>query len=201
MMYLYFDKNGDIKSISPTPDSHLEESFSPSTFMLSEVEDFLTGKKNPSDYQVKKATNLAGEGFKLLRKVVTVTHTRTMDNYLTKVEGKKKGSAPLVKITNDVERKVVSVEVTKEFLAMTTSDDEDEEEIVNDFLLNGISTVYITRKNNPYAHMLTITFLPSHLFEKVKLYFPYTETYTNTSAYTKKLLDGYSYREKGQNDI
>lgn len=196
MMYVYFDKNGDIKSISPAPEDFLDKEFSAATFTLSEVEDFLTGKKNPFDYQVKKSTSLAGASFKLLRKVVAITHTRTLDNYLTKIDERKEGKTPLIRVMNDTEQKVFSLEATKEFLAMATSGNEDYEEIVSDFTLNGTSTIYITQKNNPYSLLHSFSFLPSNLFEREKLYFPYADTYTNTSAYTKKLLTGYTYRER-----
>lgn len=196
MMYLYYDKAGDIKSITPAPDAAFENEFSSATFLLSEVEGFLTGVMNPFDYQVKKSITLAGDVFKLIKKITVVNHTRTLDNYLTKIEERRPIGA-LLKIVNDPDKKILSIEITKEFKAMMASTDEDEEEIVSDFVLSGPSTVYITPRNNPYVLLFQFTFLPNVLFEREKLYFPYVEVYTNTSAYTKKLLDGYSYREKG----
>ncbi len=196
MMYVYFDKNGDIKSIGPSPDSSLDTNFNVSMFPLSELEDFLVGKKNPFDFQVKKTVTLAGDNFKLARKVVFVAQTRTLDSYLTKIDERKEGKVPLIRVMNDVEKKVFSIEATKEFLSMAKSDNEDLEEIVSDFVKNGTSTIYITKKNNPYALLYSLPFLPGNLFEREKLYFPYTDTYTNTSAYTKKLLSGYYYRER-----
>jgi hypothetical protein len=164
--------------------------------MLSDVEDFLLGKKSPSDYHVKKFTSPMGDNFKLVKKVVTIVHTRTIDNYLTKIDERIGTKDSLIKITNDVTQRIFTLELTKEFFDMATSNDEEYEDIVSDFLISGTSAIYITRKNNPYALLYSFTFLPSDLFERRKLYFPCSDVYTNTSAYTKKLIVGYTYRER-----
>jgi hypothetical protein len=195
MMYVYFDRAGDIKAIAPAPDPQFEGTFSSTTFQLTELEGFLTGKKNPSEYQIKKTVNLAGESHKLLKKVVSESHVRTLDNYLTKIDEKKKGLS-LIRIVNDIQKKEFMIEATRDLIEMSNTDDEDYRDMLSDFLVNGHSTIYITKRNNPYSLLFSISFLPSELINQEKLYFPYDEMYTNTSAYTKKLITGYTYRER-----
>ena len=55
------------------------------------------------------------------------------------------------------------------------------------------SNLYESVKSIPTR---TISFTPNELFEKGKLYFKYEEEMDNTSAYTKKIISGYGYKEK-----
>src|SRR5574337_774705 len=86
MMYVCFDKNFDIKMITPVLPV-VTDGISMAIVPLSDVEDFSTGIKNPFDYYVSVSENPAGKTYKILKKKThTITYTRTLDNYLTKVD-------------------------------------------------------------------------------------------------------------------
>ena len=53
-MYVYFDNSGNIKAITPIKEAYNETYFSMAMLPLSEVEGFLSGKKNPSDFLIEK---------------------------------------------------------------------------------------------------------------------------------------------------
>jgi hypothetical protein len=197
MMYVFFDNYGDIKAITSTPDDHFVSAFQSATFPLSEVEPFLLAIRSPSDYQVKEHRSLAGVKFKIIKKVSHIDYTRNLDNYLTKIENFDKKNST-VSITNITYDKVISVEISKEFkeFAVTGSGDDDERKIIEDFLNKGPTTIYLTKENNPFHLLFNFTFTPHQLFENETLYFNCNNKYTNTSAYTKKLIDGYGFTER-----
>lgn len=199
MMYVHFDKNGEIKAISPSVDDGIGMDLSNSTFLLSEVEEFLAGKLNPSDYKIQELKRLDGVKYKIVRKASEVKRrqVRTLDTFLTKVPDTTVGTdSDLLIITNTISEKTISVRLAKSVKEMYTSGTNEEAELVDEFLNRGNSTVYITQKNNPHYLLFSFNFSPTDLFEKEILYFEYKNDCSNASAYTKKIIAKYRYREK-----
>jgi hypothetical protein len=197
LMYVFYDKNGDIKAITPSLDENFAITHSVATFPLSEVEGFLTAVKNTFDYRVKKVEKLSGITHKLIKKYSAISYTRTLDSYLTKVEPAKITDNTIT-IVNDIVNKVISVKLAKEFKEMYENGTEEEQENVSDFLNKGPSTLYVTKRNNPYNKLFAVSFTPKMLFDAEKLYFNYTGEYNDVSIYTKKLITGYGYKEKAE---
>jgi hypothetical protein len=96
MMYVYYDTQGNIKSITPAPDKQFNEEFQTATIPLPEVEIFLTGKRNPFDFVVKKVNKGIASEFKIIRKDNNISITRSLDNYLTVIDTDNK--APVIDI-------------------------------------------------------------------------------------------------------
>jgi hypothetical protein len=197
LMYVFFDKNGDIKAITPSLDEEYSAIYSFATFPLQEVEGFLLAQKNTFDYQVKKVQKLAGTTHKLVKKYYGISYTRTLDSYLTKVEEARQSDNTII-IVNDTVNKNISIHIAREFKEMYEHGTDEEQENISDFLNRGPSTIHITKKNNPYYRLYSVTFTPRILFNADKLYFDYTGDYTNVSVYTKKLISGYGYKEKAE---
>ena len=197
LMYVFYDKNGDIKAITPTLDEFFSNNFSSATFPLSEVEMFLTAQRNTFDYKVKQTDRISGTVFTLIKKQSNVNYTRTLDSYLTKVEDAKRFE-DILTITNVISDKVISIEINKEFEELYIRDkcSEEQQESINSFFANGPSIVYLTKKNNPYHLLFSFSFTPKDLLSVDKLYFNYEGDYTDTSVYTKKLIIGYGYNER-----
>jgi len=200
LMYVFYDVNGDIKAITPALDENFSAHFSVATFPLPLVEKFLTGVSNTFDYKVKKVEKSSGITYVLLKKLVTINYTRSLDSYLTKVEttDTKEQYFSGIIITNNTENKVFSVRLSTDIKDMYKNGTEEEQERVSDFLNKGPSTVYITKRNNPYHLLFSFVLAPRALFDTERLYFNYTGSYTNVSAYTKKLVGGYEYKEKAE---
>jgi hypothetical protein len=193
-MYVYYDKNGDIKAITPGLDESFSSICNVAIFPLSEVEMFLTAKKSTFEYIVTKITNFAGDKFKLQKKPSTISYTRTLDSYLTKIEPVRQGKIILVE--NDTIAKTINIYLSSEFRELHEHGSEEEQDSVEDFIRHGYSTIYITERNNPYSLRHTVTFSPRELFEKGSLHFSHENNYTNSSAYTKKIISGYGYKER-----
>lgn len=196
LMYVFYDKNGDIKAITPTLDEFFSNNFSSATFPLSEVEMFLTAQRNTFDYKVKQTDRISGTVFTLIKKQSNVNYTRTLDSYLTKVEDAKRFE-DILTITNITDDNVISVEINKDFKELYIKNEctEEQQESIATFFTSGPSVVYLTKKNNPYHLLFSFTFTPIDLIRVDKLYFNYTGDYTDTSVYTKKLIIGYGYKE------
>ena len=197
LMYVFFDKNGDIKAITPHLDEGFSITFSAATFPLSEVEMFLTSEKNTFDFMVKKIEKISGTSYKIVKKQSTIKYTRTLDSYLTKVEDVERYKTILA-IVNDNVHKHVYLELDIEFKEMylKTLGTEEEQEITSNFFNGAPSAVYLTKKNNPYYLLFSFSFTPKDFLTSDRLYFNYEGEYNDSSAYTKKLINGYGYKEK-----
>jgi len=194
LMYVYYDKNGDIKAITPGLDESFASICDVATFPLTEVEMFLTAQKSTFDYTVAKISSFAGDKFKLQKKPSTISYTRTLDSYLTKIEPSRAGN--IVLIENDTIAKTINIYLSSDFRELQQHGSEEEQESVEDFIRHGYSAIYITERNNPYSLRHTVTFSPRELFEKGSLHFSHENDYTNSSAYTKKIIAGYGYKER-----
>ena len=199
LMYVFYDKNGDIKSISPMLDDHLASMFNVLTLPLEEVEMFLTAKRNTFDYQIKTVEKISGKTYKLIKKTVNIDYTRTLDNYLTKVENASL-SNNILTITNIISKKCMSVKLNDGYKLAYTGNEgtEDQLEDMTNFFNTTSSIVYLTKKNNPYHLLFSFTFNPKELLTSDTLYFNYEDDFDsiNTSVYTKKLISGYGYKKE-----
>ncbi len=198
MMYVYYDDMGDIKAISPTPDIAYHNSFNTSTFPLADVDIFLNGLKNPFDYTIKSSVQSGNTSHKIVKKQISVNLTRTLDNYLTKVDESGLGD-PIIRILSNPRSNEILLRVSSHFKNMLKNGTIDEQEDVEQFLNCGESILYITEKNNPYAHIHTVNFNPRDLFHAEKLYFKCNEhlDISHSSVYTKKIAKTYGYVIRG----
>jgi hypothetical protein len=195
MMYVFYDVNGDIRAIAPSLNDFTDKTCSVATMLLADVEMFLHGKRNPADYQVKKVKTLSGDKFTITKKIVEVDYVRTLDNYLTEIGAPKSGET-IISIINQKSNKVILVEIASEFRDIYTYGSGEQKDAVDDFLKLGKASVHITGKHNPYHLLFSFSFTPNDLFQKGRLYFAYEGECENTSAYTKKVISGYGYKEK-----
>jgi len=199
LMYVYYDNEGDIKAISPTPDISHKEFFNSATFPLTEVESFLTGMRNPFDYSIKEFQRAGSKSFRIARKVSTISLTRTLDNYLTRVDNNP-DEIPTIQISINLIDKNVRLRIDEQFVNMHKIGTEEEQEDAEAFIKSGLSSLYVTKKNDPYSRLFTIIFSPKELFEKGNLYFAYDETldFSNASVYTKKIVKNYGFTIRGK---
>lgn len=194
LMYVYYDKQGDIKAITPQEDESFSKSYNHVLLPLSEVEPFILGKKNSFEYMIKKTQKLSGDTLKLIKKYTNLNLTRSMDNYLTKVRTTT-DSEPVVKIVVNSFNKKINVILNPSYKEMYENGTEDEKDKIDDFIRSGSSSIHITEKDNPYCLYTSISFLPKELFDKLRLDFTYDEglDLSSSSAYTKRLLASYQY--------
>ena len=195
-MYVYFDKNGDIKAISPHEDLNFVKDYSYAMMPISEVEPFLVGKLNPFDYLVKKNNKLTGPVYIISNKVSTVRLTRSLDSYLTKISDSE--DRPAIRVVVDIKRHKISLKLSDGFRDLYENGTVEEQEDIASFIDSDISTICITGRNNPYKLLHSFTFLPKELFDRNALHFDYPETIDlrNSSAYTKRLVNSYRYMIK-----
>jgi hypothetical protein len=193
LMYVYYDKNGDIKAITPTEDGAFDKSYNHVLLPLAEVEPFILGKKNSFDYMIKTTKKLTGDSSKLVKKYSNVNLTRSMDNYLTKVSTSSE-TEPVVKIIVN-SGNVISLQLNQSYKDMYEEGSEEEKEKIDEFVTSGISAIHITEKNNPYNLFTTISFSPRKLFDNLRIEFKYPEDLdlSSSSAYTKRLVASYQY--------
>ncbi|MFI5405220.1 MAG: hypothetical protein ACHQ1D_01770 [Nitrososphaerales archaeon] len=191
MTCVFFDKDGEIRGMAPTEHDLQDETLSVAIFDFAEVEPFFTRKKNTFDYTVKKKD----EKFILEKKiVVSISYTRTLDNYLTEIENVKPKTT-IITITNNKTDKVFIIEFSRAFKLLYNDGTDEDKKVIEDILRSNATTVYITKKHNPYHFLFKIIFLPGELFRQDRLYFNYKGTIENASAYTRRIISGYGYRE------
>lgn len=195
LMYVFFDANGDIKAITPSLDEALSKDFTSATFALFEVEAFLTGKQNPFDYTVKSTQKVGGVKYSIAKKFSDIVYTRTLDNYLTKISSTRSVDT-ILNIVNNTREKVITLSLDSNFRDMLSNGSEDEQDDASAFLNSGNSLIYITDKNNPYVLRYTINYSPKVLFNQTKQYFEYACDLEDSSAYTKKIIGKYCYKER-----
>ena len=194
LMYVYYDLGGDIKAITPGIDSTFSNFFF-ATFPIKEVEDFLLGKRNPYDYVVKKIERAIGTTVKIIKKELKVNYVRTLDNYLTKIDDMKINGFDkvIIGISNNTTYQSISVQINRDFKRLLTDGTDEEQEDVENFLKQGTSWLHFTKKNNPYHLLYSLPFYPKDVFEKNKAFFKYDVDLSNSSIYTKKIVNSYGY--------
>ena len=190
LMYVYYDDEGNIKAISPTPDMFHRDHFKSATFPLADVDAFLTGMKNPFDYTICESRRPGSKSLEIIKKVSTVDLTRTLDNYLTKIDMIKGKDIPTIRVIINLIDKNIRLHLDSNFVKMYKDGNDEEFEDVDAFIKSGLSSMYVTKKNNPYHRLFTILFSPKELFEKGDLYFSYEKSldFSDISIYTKKLV-------------
>jgi hypothetical protein len=195
MMYVYFDKNGDIKAISGTLNDRFAE-FEVATFPLEEIKIFLADKNaaNPGDYSVSKIKRLDGVKYSLVKKNKEIVYTRTLDGYLCKVPPIT--NKTMVSITNNTVDRIIRVSFRQDMIDGYNDGTGENISEIYDFLDLGPLDIYVTEKNNPYSLLYHFKYIPGELFDKGVLYFKYKMDLTNTSVYAKKLNNSYGYKEK-----
>lgn len=194
LMYVYYDANGDIKAITPISDVSLSNEFSCAMFPISEVEVFLSGKRNPFNFTVSKIKKITGETYKLVKKQTDVFLTRTLDNYLTKVGLFNESETILKIIINSSERKIILM-LDNAYKELYKTGSEEQQEDIDSFINHNTSELYFTKRNDPYYLYHTISFVPKEIFEKDEVVFEYHNgiDLSNSSVYTKKILSSYGY--------
>lgn len=193
-MYVYFDKNGDIKAITPNATEMYSGIYKHIMLPLEQVEDFITGKKNTFDYVIRAIKLLGAETFKLTRKHSNITIARSLDVYLTEVKTKSV-SEPIIKIVTNISQKLITVTLNQAFKDLYTEGTSEDIGKIDDFFNTGPSAIYITEKNNPYNLYTKINFTPRTLFDSLNISVPTPDhvDLRNSSAYTKRLVESYCY--------
>jgi hypothetical protein len=202
LMYVFYDKNGDIKAITPGLDPALSAEFSVATFPLPEVEMFLLGQRNPFDFSIKKILRAGGDKVKIVRKEYEVNLTRTLDNYLTQVEPLK-DQEPIIRIILNLYENSIKIHIDPLYKDLLTFGSEDEQDDVQAFINSPQSVLYFTKRNNPYHLLYPVVFSPKELFDKQTLEFDIGNELdlSNSSVYTKKLVNSYGYKIKGKKNV
>ena len=193
MMYLTFDIRGEIKSIAPSPAYNQDPAFTVATFPLKEVEDFLLAKKSTFDYYIQRVRKVGGKEYKITRKVSEVSYVRTLDNFLTEIKAMVRIRDAVIGVENFLEEKKIKLTVNPILKIMLEEGTDEEIDNIENFINAPVSYIFFTRKNDPYLHLHTISFLPKELFEKEELLFDYEADLSNASVYTRKVVEGYSY--------
>lgn len=189
MMYVYFDSDGNIKSIAPDPDAFSSASYGTAMFPLSEVEPFLTAKKSTFDYYISVVKKLLSVEYKLVRKVTpAIAQLRLLDSFL--VELKHITDEPVIAIENYVSAKQIKISLSPD------AKEVDENNVLDDFAKMPTSYLFFTKKNDPYFLVHTITFSPNELVNTGSITIPYENNLAGLSVFTKKIINDYSYTER-----
>jgi hypothetical protein len=199
LMYVTFDVRGEIKSIAPNPSYHLDKDFTVATFPLNDVEEFLDARKSPFDYYIQRVKKVGGREFKITRKVSDLNYVRTLDNYLSEIKPMARFRDAVIGIENFINEKRIKLSLNPILKIMLDEGTDEEIDNIEKFISTSASSIFFTRKDDPYLHLATITFLPRILFEQEVLQYTYEADLSNASVYTRKIVEGYSYSTNGSN--
>lgn len=194
MMYLSFDSNGDIKSISP--DNVIKsDNFTTITIPLSEVEGFIKGIKNPFDYYVKVTKRISGVDYKLTRKQqLSLNSLRSLDSYLTEITKIDNKNDSLIVIENLLYNKEIEISAGPLLQSIQDCPETDDETKILDIIKSQLSiSLFFTKNKDPYHLLHTMVFSPGMLLNKDTVRIKYKTDLSTASCYTRKLIDGYSY--------
>lgn len=194
-IYVYFDDLGSIHAISPEGNDEFAQTKKFILLPLSEVEIFLTGKANLLDYSVIDGAVGGEPKYKLIKKTYQINYVRNLDSYLSKIPNTNEHNAAVL-ILNDLSKRLLTLNISKDFKEMYTNGNEEQQALVSRFLSNGVTSLYITKRNDPYSLFFSVNFSPNNLFNTETLKFRYELPCVNTSAYTKKSAGGFVYRER-----
>lgn len=202
LMYVYFDKNGDIKAITPSLDVALSGQFSIATFPLSEVEPFLLGLKRTFDFTVKKVQRAIGDSYKIVRKEYKINLARSLENYMTQVNTAR-NEEPILTITTYLSSNTIKLELDPLFRDIPSQGSDEDFSEVENFINYPVSLLYFTEKNNPYHLLHTLKYYPKTLFDSGAIIFdiPPSIDLSNSSVYTKKIISSYGYRIRGTRNV
>ena len=194
LMYVYFDSHGDIKAIAPDPVAELVDTYKMITVPLLEVEPFLLSKKNTFDYYVKEVVRVTDVTYKITRKeVLEVNRLRFTNSFLSEIPTYSRSKDANILIENCVSEKAIRITLNPYIKSLILDGTDDEKESVINMANTTSSSLFFTKKHDPYFLLHTMNFSPSILFNAEMLQLPYTGELSDTSVFTKKLIDGYSY--------
>lgn len=197
LMYVYFDINGDIKSITPHLSAELADLYSVATMPIINVYDFLTGKLNTFNYRVKVTKTALSTDYIIEKKVTAVNLLRRTDTYLSQIESIPRNRDASVLIENIVSDKHIKLKINPSMRLLRIEGTEEEKDGIEQFLDTPSISLFFTKKDDPYFLLHTIEFSPTELLEKDTVYIKYEMDLVNISVYTRKIINGYSYHEKG----
>ena len=204
MMYVYYDSDNEIRAISPIKEQqYINEGCKRIAFPLSEVEDFITAKKNPYNYFIEHRRRDGIDTYKIVAKVVNTTYVRSIDNYLTQIKFQNK-EINAIRIENNVKEKKLYFYISEglknkingAYYQENDDVDDDEYDKLDAFKLMRSIGFYFTYKDDPTFLIKTVNIVPMELIKESCLVFSYEEDLRNVSVYTKKIFTYYSYREK-----
>ena len=197
-MYVYFDVNGDIKSISPHHDAELDDLYSSTTLPLDKVGDFLTGKLNTFNYRINVIKTALSTDYTIEKKVVKIPNLqRRVDTYLTQIENIPRNRDASIIIENIIADKHIKLKINPSVKVLQEDGTDEEKDSIEKFIDTPMASLFFTKKDDPYFLLHTIDFVPAELFEEGTLYIKYAMDLKGVSVYTQKLINGYSYSEKG----
>lgn len=188
-MFVYYDKNGDIKSISPVED--LNSEFKKATVDITTVEHLLTGELNPGNFIIRE---LKDKTFIIVEKPsITEQRIRYLDPFFIELQY---NNTALVKIVNDIKNNKIDLELSDEFYRILRDKDHEHNESVSLFAGIKSTPMYFTKFGDPYILLSTINFSPNELTIKKTLSLTYTDNIHNSSVFTRRILETYSYTVK-----
>ncbi|HEY6435521.1 MAG TPA: hypothetical protein VIY47_02950 [Ignavibacteriaceae bacterium] len=194
LMYVYFDKAGNIKTISNELQTLPDDQYSVTMFPLSEVESFLLGKKNPYDFYIKVTKRATGTEYKIVRKEpITANYVRTLDAFLTEIRKMPRSRDANLLITNFTTEKKIVLDLSSVLAVLLEEGTDDEQDAITSFINTPQSSIFFTVKGDPFFLLHIVTFVPRELFSEGTLHFEYDKDLSETSLFTKKIVDKYSY--------
>ena len=197
MMYVYFDDTGDIKAISPDLIDTYTGVYKVATFPLSEVEPFLTSKRNTFNYYIKTVIKGFTSNYVIIQKqAIQLNSLRKLDSYLVDVSRIECSPNTLVAIHNDTQSRIVTLTLNPELMTLRTDGTKAEKEYIEAFIRLSVISLYFTKKNDPYYLIYTLNFMPDKLYENGELVFELDIDLSNLSVFTQQIENGYSYTEE-----
>ena len=197
MMYVYFGGDGNIKAISPDADTLSASLYSSAMFPLTEVESFLTAKKNTFDYYIKSIETFNKVEYKILRKKqIEISKVRAVDTYLTEITSNRLQKDTIILIENFVSLKQLKITITPELRALKEEGSAEAQESIVNFINTPTATLFFTKKQDPYFLVHSLLFSPKSLFDEGELVFDYEKDLKNLSVYTRRIINRYTYIER-----
>ena len=197
MMYVYFDKAGDIKCIAPESSDELVSEFRFAMFPINDVEMFLTGKKNSFDYFVETIKRVVDVSYRITRKpVLELNQTRLVENYLVEIMPLPRSKDATILIENSLQEREITISLNPGVRSLLIDGTDAEQDVLRKLVNTQLSSLFFTRKHDPYFLITTISFSPKLLFSKSFIKIQYEDDLSSASLFTKRLLDGYSYSVK-----
>lgn len=187
--FVYYNEEKRIICISPGIQNDFRH-LGYAIFDLNEVEGFLLGEKNPSDYVLHQSQDDLSD-FRIIEKKQEITYMVTLNRFLIEIdEGKKKD--PHVLISNDTQNKLITIDISDE-LRKKLQEDADFVEFEN-VSIDGETDLnfFFTTKDNSNFLIKHIR-VPIYRLIDRKVYTEYSVDLLNTSLFTKQVLNKYQY--------
>jgi hypothetical protein len=197
MMYVYFDADGNIKAISPDTDAVSASLYSLAMFPLTDVESFLTAKKNTFDFYVKSIETFNKVEYKILRKKqIEISKIRAVDTYLTEITSNRLQKDTIILIENFISLKQLKITITPELRTLKEEGSVEAQESIVNFINTPTATLFFTKKQDPYFLIHSFLFSPKALFDEGTLIIDYEKDLKNLSVFTRRIINRYTYIER-----